>query len=117
MNLHKSHQEQLIALHRKEFSCSELLESYFKRIEENKKLNIFLEVFYESAREQAKKVDLTIEKNCAGSLAGMVISIKDNICYKGHNVSASSKILEGFESIYSSTVVERLVAEGAIYYW
>jgi hypothetical protein len=44
----------------------------------------------------------------------MVIGLKDNICYKDHKVSASSKILEGFTSVYSSTVVERLIAEDAI---
>lgn len=44
----------------------------------------------------------------------MVIGIKDNICYKDHQVTASSKILQGFTSIYSSTVVERLLAEDAI---
>jgi aspartyl-tRNA(Asn)/glutamyl-tRNA(Gln) amidotransferase subunit A len=44
----------------------------------------------------------------------MVISIKDMICYKDHPVSASSKILKGFKSIYSSTVVERILAEDAI---
>src|SRR5450432_3170943 len=44
----------------------------------------------------------------------MVIALKDNICYKGHKVSAASKILEGFVSLYSATVTERLLAEGAI---
>ncbi len=42
------------------------------------------------------------------------MGIKDNLCYKGHKVSASSKILEGFESLYSATVVERLLNEDAI---
>jgi aspartyl-tRNA(Asn)/glutamyl-tRNA(Gln) amidotransferase subunit A len=44
----------------------------------------------------------------------MVIAIKDNIVYKDHASSASSKILSGFKSLYSSTVVERLLAEDAI---
>jgi len=44
----------------------------------------------------------------------MVVALKDNICYKDHKVSASSKILEGFESLFSATVVERLLAEDAI---
>ena len=44
----------------------------------------------------------------------MIIGIKDNICYKGHRVSAASKILDGFESMFSATVVERLLAEDAI---
>ena len=44
----------------------------------------------------------------------MVIAIKDNICYKDHEVSASSKILKGFRSLYSATAVEKLLAEDAI---
>src|SRR5690606_28170702 len=81
---------------------------------EHEQLNIFLETFEESALKKAKEVDEKIANKQAGKLAGMVISIKDNICYKGHKVSASSKILEGFESLYSATVVEKLLAEDAI---
>jgi len=44
----------------------------------------------------------------------MVIGIKDNISYKDHEVTASSKMLEGFVSPYSATVVARLLAEDAI---
>lgn len=79
-----------------------------------KHLNAFLEVFEQSALAKAQEVDAKIRDGKAGRLAGMIIGLKDNICYKGHKVSASSKILEGFESLYSSTVVERLLAEDAI---
>jgi aspartyl-tRNA(Asn)/glutamyl-tRNA(Gln) amidotransferase subunit A len=44
----------------------------------------------------------------------MVIAIKDNMAYKGHKVSAASKILEGFESLYHATVVERLLNEDVV---
>ena len=44
----------------------------------------------------------------------MVVAIKDNICFKGRKVTAASKILDGFESLYSATVVERLLKEDAI---
>jgi aspartyl-tRNA(Asn)/glutamyl-tRNA(Gln) amidotransferase subunit A len=44
----------------------------------------------------------------------MVIGLKDNLCYKNHKVSASSKILEGFESIYTATAVQRLLDEDAV---
>ena len=44
----------------------------------------------------------------------MVVGIKDNICFEGHKVSGSSKILEGFESLYSSTAVAKLLSEDAI---
>jgi len=101
-------------------SCVQLVEESIKVIEAKKQLNAFLEVFNESALTQAKLVDEKIKastgstSNSLGKLAGVVIGIKDNICYKGHKVSCSSKILEGFESLYSSTVVERLLAEDAI---
>ena len=92
----------------------DILEGYLSTIREREHLNIFLEVFEESAREQATKVDQKIKDGKAGKLAGMVIGLKDNLCYKDHKVSASSKILEGFESLYTATAVQRLIDEDAI---
>jgi aspartyl-tRNA(Asn)/glutamyl-tRNA(Gln) amidotransferase subunit A len=92
----------------------QLVDFYLGNIEKNKHLNAFLEIYSDEAKERALQVSQKISDGKAGLLAGMVIGLKDNICYKGHSVSASSKILEGFESIYSSTVVERLLAEDAI---
>jgi aspartyl-tRNA(Asn)/glutamyl-tRNA(Gln) amidotransferase subunit A len=95
-------------------SCKTLVEQAISDIHKKKQLNAFLEVFEKSALEQAEKVDGKIKLGKAGQLAGVIIGLKDNICYKGHKVSASSKILEGFESLYSATVVEKLLAEDAI---
>ncbi len=94
-------------------SCMNLTKGYIQKIE-NSKTNSFLEIFETSALEKAKEVDEKLQNNTAGKLAGMVIGIKDNICYKGHKVSGASKILEGFESVYNATVVDRLLAEDAI---
>lgn len=91
-----------------------LVEQYLSVIEEKKHLNAFLEVFTEEAKERAVTIQERFIKGNAGRLAGMVIGLKDNIVYKGHKVSASSKILKDFESLYSATVVERLLAEDAI---
>ena len=95
-------------------SVKDILQSYLLAIEERKDLNAFTEVFLDTAIKKAEEVDQKIAEGKAGRLAGMVIAIKDNICYKNHKVSASSKILDGFESIYSATVVERLLAEDAV---
>lgn len=92
----------------------QLVQQYLNRIEEKKHLNAFLEVFDQEATERAQLIQNKIMSGTAGKLAGMVISLKDNICYKGHKVSASSRILENFESLYSATVTERLLAEDAI---
>jgi len=95
-------------------TCKELTKQAIKQISENHRLNAFLEVFESSALAQALVIDEKIKAGTEGKLAGVIVGLKDNICYKGHKVSASSKILEGFESLYSATVVERLIAEDAI---
>jgi aspartyl-tRNA(Asn)/glutamyl-tRNA(Gln) amidotransferase subunit A len=97
-----------------EVTVEELVKHYLQNIKANAHLNAFNEVFAEEALSHAKNIDARIQLGSAGKLAGMVIGIKDNICYKDHKVSASSKILDGFVSIYSSTIVERLLAEDAI---
>ena len=96
-------------------SAESLVNTYLQRIDANKHLNAFLEVFAQDALAQAQKIDKKLKDNQPlGKLFGAVIAIKDNICYKQHKVSASSKILEGFTSLYSATVVERLLAEDAV---
>jgi aspartyl-tRNA(Asn)/glutamyl-tRNA(Gln) amidotransferase subunit A len=92
----------------------EITKSYLETIEANKHLNAFLEVFADDALAQAKAIDDKVANGTAGKLAGMVIALKDNIVYKGQKVSASSKILENFESLYSATATERLLAEDAV---
>ncbi|MFO0358916.1 MAG: amidase family protein, partial [Flavobacteriales bacterium] len=67
---------------------------YLKNIDEKKHLNAFLEVWGEEAQDRAKRIQEKFQAGNAGRLAGMVIALKDNICYEGHKVSGSSKILE-----------------------
>jgi aspartyl-tRNA(Asn)/glutamyl-tRNA(Gln) amidotransferase subunit A len=95
-------------------SCTSLVEYYLERIEKHKDLNIYVEVFADEAKSMALAVDQKLQAGTAGRLAGMVIALKDNLCFEGHKVSASSKILEGFESLYSATAVKRLLEEDAI---
>jgi aspartyl-tRNA(Asn)/glutamyl-tRNA(Gln) amidotransferase subunit A len=98
----------------KELSVQSLLAYYFEQIKINEHLNAFNEVFFYSASAQAEIVQQKIDNGTAGKLAGMVIGIKDNICYLDHQVTASSKMLDGFVAPYSSTVVQRLLQEDAI---
>ena len=95
-------------------SVLDIVEHYIDRIEEQKELNAFLEVFEVSARKKAVEVDQKLKNGTAGRLAGMVIGIKDNLCYKDHRVSAASKILGDFESLYTATAVQRLLDEDAV---
>ncbi|RZK66867.1 MAG: Asp-tRNA(Asn)/Glu-tRNA(Gln) amidotransferase subunit GatA, partial [Pedobacter sp.] len=95
-------------------TVEELVVSYIARIRQFSELNAYLEVFEDEAIERAKVIQQKIDNGTAGKLAGMVIGLKDNISYKGHKLAASSKILDGYVAVYSSTVVERVLAEDAI---
>jgi aspartyl-tRNA(Asn)/glutamyl-tRNA(Gln) amidotransferase subunit A len=92
----------------------DILEHYLTRINAHKDLNAYLEVFEESARIEAVRIQEKINNGTAGKLAGSFIGIKDNLCLINHKVSASSKILEGFQSLYTATAVQRLIDEDAI---
>lgn len=97
-------------------SMEAIVQHYLQQIEASKDLNIYIEVYAEEALEKAKRLDQLLQNDAdqLGRLFGLVVSHKDVICYKDHGVTAGSKILEGFESLFSATAVERLVAEDAI---
>ncbi|MEM1323674.1 MAG: Asp-tRNA(Asn)/Glu-tRNA(Gln) amidotransferase subunit GatA [Bacteroidota bacterium] len=104
------------ALRSGELSCQVLVDHYLQQIEKNEALNAYIEVFGEEARARALELDAQYQRdpNSVGRLFGAVISIKDLLCYKDHEVNGGSKILEGFTALYSATAVERLLAEDAI---
>ena len=96
-------------------SCVEAVQFFLGKIAGSQNLNAFLNTYGEEALQSAKLLD--DKRNSGdpvGKLHGVVIGLKDVICYKGHPVSAASKMLEGFTSIYSATVVEKLIKEEAI---
>ncbi|MDQ3277475.1 MAG: Asp-tRNA(Asn)/Glu-tRNA(Gln) amidotransferase subunit GatA [Bacteroidota bacterium] len=98
-------------LHSGRTTCEQAVRHFLSCIEAHSSLNAFIEVFAEEALARAVDLDRSAQK---GRLHGVVVGIKDNICYKGHPVSAASGILQNFTSVYSATAVERLLAEGAI---
>ncbi len=102
------------ALKSKKTTCFKTTKLYLSRISDHTHLNIFVEVFEKEALAKSKLVDEKIQKGTAGRLAGMVIGIKDNICLKNHTVTAASKILNGFESLFTATAVQRLIDQDAI---
>ena len=86
-----------------------------EEISQKKRLNAFVNVYAEEAIAKAKSLD---EKRSAGQpmgrMHGVIVGIKDVICYKDHPVTAASHILQNYISPYSATVVERFLREEAI---
>jgi len=97
-------------------TLSEIVDYYLGQIREQAALNAYVDVYEEEIREQARVLDLRYQQDplSVGRLFGMVLSIKDVICHAGHGVTAGSRILEGFQSLYSATAVERLLSEDAL---
>ena len=96
-------------------TCLSAVQYYLHRIRSMKHLNAFVKVYEEEAIDRAKALDdARLSGKPPGRLHGVVIGIKDVIAYKNHPLTASSRILNDFTSIYSATVVERLLQEDAI---
>lgn len=115
MFLFKDIKQYHIELNSNKTNCVKTVEFYLKQIEVNKALNAFTEVYREEALKKASELDEKREKGTSlKKLHGVVIAIKDVLCYKDHTVTAASKILQGFKSIYTATAVQRLLDEDAI---
>jgi len=54
-----------------------------------------------------------LETEGEGRLSGYAVSVKDNICVKGMQSTAGSKILEGYVPPFDATVIAKCRAEGA----
>jgi aspartyl-tRNA(Asn)/glutamyl-tRNA(Gln) amidotransferase subunit A len=103
------------ALQNGQTTCVEAVLFYTKAIAEHAHLNAFLEVYETEAVERAKQLDAAAANgSLTGPLHGVVVGLKDVIAHKGHTLTASSKMLGNFESVYHATVTEKLLAAGAI---
>lgn len=98
-------------------TCKEAVLFYLEQIKQLQHLNAFVSVYADEALQKAEQLD-SLRKNHANiplkKLHGVVVSIKDVICYANHPVTAASKMLNNFVSIYDATVVQKILAEDAI---
>lgn len=110
---YKNYTEKIELVKKAQLSLVENVEFFLKEISAQNDVNAFNFVF-EDAVEQAKIVDEKIKNGKAGKLAGMVIAIKDVLAIKDKPLTCSSKILDGFESVYTASAVQKLLDEDAI---
>ncbi len=96
-------------------TCVDIVKHYLQNIHsKNPELNAFLTVYEQEALDRAEEIDKKIASKTAGRLAGMVVGVKDVLCYIDHPLNCGSKILGDFQSQFSATCVERLLDEDAI---
>ena len=91
----------------------DICQEYISRIKTSK-TNAFIEIFEKEALLKAEEIQKKIIKNKSGLLVGAFVGLKDNICYKDHTLTGSSRILQGFKSMFSATAVEKIINEDAI---
>ncbi|AHA27989.1 Asp-tRNA(Asn)/Glu-tRNA(Gln) amidotransferase subunit GatA [Candidatus Liberibacter americanus] len=102
-------------LRQKKISAVELIDAYIEAIDSsNPKINAYVEVLSDKAREAAKESDKRIMNGNARDLEGIAIGIKDCFATKGVHTQACSYILDGFRPDYESTVTQKLWDNGAI---
>ena len=77
----------------------------------NETLNSFLSVERDAALARADKLDADGDK---GSLNGLAIAVKDNICTQGMQTSCGSRILFNYKAHYDATAIKRLYDAGAV---
>ncbi len=102
-------------LRAKEITAIELTEAYIAAIEAaNGKLNAYVKVTPDKAREMAEGLGRTHCRGKAGALEGIPLGIKDLFATEGIHTQACSHILDGFKPHYESTVTQNLWDDGAV---
>ena len=116
MDFHNlSLKEQLQGLKKGSFSSTELTSHYLERIEKyDDELNSFISITAERALIQAQDSDKRYANNQAYGLDGIPLAHKDIFCTKDVLTTCGSKMLHNFVSPYSSTVYEKLDAQGMV---
>jgi len=103
------------ALQAKSLSAVELTRAHLESIAAgNEQLNAFIEVTLEKALSMAEDSDARIARGEARPLEGLPLGIKDLFCTRDVHSTACSKILNGFEPPYESTVTQNLWDAGAV---
>ena len=75
-----------------EVTAGEVAQASLLRIEQtNSRLNSFLSVDAEGVRQKARDIDRRIQKGrSVGSLAGVPVGLKDNLCLAGRPATCAS---------------------------
>jgi len=95
-------------LNSQEISSAELIDSFYRRIDEvEDRVKAYVTLTEEEARKRA-------EEKLTGALAGIPLAVKDNISTKGVRTSCSSKMLDNYIPPFNATVINRLYKTGAI---
>ena len=93
-------------------SVKEIAETYIKKINEKKELNIFIYFNEDKIYDQVKEIEKLPNNK---TLKGIPIAVKDLFCTKNMPTTAASKILNNFKPTYESFVTQKLIDQGSMF--
>jgi Asp-tRNA(Asn)/Glu-tRNA(Gln) amidotransferase A subunit family amidase len=101
---------------KKKISPVELVDAHLRQIERvNPKLNAFVQVDTERARQAAQEAEITVmREKKLGPLHGVPISIKSSLAVTGMLCESGTRLRAGFVPAQDAPLVARLRAAGAI---
>ena len=94
----------------------DLVEAYLGRIaQHDPKLQAFVEIYADEARQAAQAADLAIRSGHAvGPLHGIPVALKDLIEIEGRTVTGGSEAWRSRKATRTATLARRLIAQGMI---
>ena len=97
-------------------TSAELVEAVLERASMTEaQIHAYLTIDHDGAREAAAKADADLADGLDhGPLHGIPVALKDNMCTRGVETTASSQILAGYLPPYDATVTSRLRQRGAV---
>lgn len=98
-----------------DFSAVEVAKASLSALDAREpQLHAFLQVSAGLALDTAKATDERLARGeKSGPLAGVPVAFKDNMHLVGTRTTCASRMLEGYESVFTATCVGRLLAAGA----
>ena len=104
------------AIKKREVTVKEAVEAVLDNIEKKEDTyHCYVTIDREGALKQAEEIQKKIDDGTlSGSLAGVPVAIKDNMCTEGLLTTCSSKILYNFVPTFTSEAVLNLQKAGAV---
>ena len=98
-----------------DLSSESLVRESFHRIRTlDERLHAILAMDEDRSLRLARQADARLRAGERSPVLGLPVVLKDNLHWSGLQVSCGSRIMDGYQASYDATVVERLLAAGAV---